>query len=158
MTDMLVKLYQLPPLEPVIAAQQAAGVTIRRGLPAEKHVVLKWIGEHFSPLWVSETDVAFAHVPIGCFLAVEGETLLGFGVYDVVSRGFFGPTGVSEAARGRGIGAALLLACLHDMYAQGYGYGIIGGVGPAEFYEKVAGAMVIPDSTPGVFAGMLRGD
>jgi len=39
---------------------------------------------------------------------------------------------------------------------QGYGYGIIGGVGPIEFYERVAGAVVIPDSTTSVYAGMLE--
>jgi len=48
------------------------------------------------------------------------------------------------------------MACLHDMYSKGYGYGIIGGVGPAEFYTKISGATLIPDSTPGIYGGMLR--
>ena len=156
MTDMLVKLYALPPLEPALQASSAAGVTIRRAIAPEKGEVLKWVGEHFSTYWVSEVDVSFARLPISCFLAVKEGKLLGFGVYDATARGFFGPTGVDEAQRGMGLGGALLLACLHDMRTAGYGYAAIGGVGPAEFYTKVCGAQIIEDSTPGVYAGMLR--
>mgnify|MGYP005844928123 CR=1 FL=1 len=159
MTDMLVRLYALPPLEPALDGQCAVGIVIRRAIAPEKHHVLNWIRASFGEYWASECDVAFAHVPVGCFLAVtaEGGALIGFGCYDTTARGFFGPTGVSEAARGRGTGTALLLACLHDMRAQGYGYGIIGGVGPIDFYQRAVGATVIEDSTPGVYAGMLRG-
>ena len=59
------------------------------------------------------------------------------------------------AERGKGIGRALLLSALHAQRAQGYGYSIIGGVGPAEFYAKAVGAVVIADSTPGIYDGML---
>lgn len=155
MPDMLVKLYTLPPLAQVIAQQTANGVTIRRGLPPEKHIMLDWVATHFNAHWRSECDVAFSRQPVSCFVAVSDGQLLGFGCYDATARGFFGPTGVDETQRGHGIGKALLLACLHDMAAQGYGYAIIGGVGPAEFYEKAVGATLIPDSTPGVYRGML---
>ncbi len=156
MTDMLVKLYELPDLAPTLERTTAAGVTIRRGLAPEKHVVLQWVGAHFGPHWVSECDIVFARLPVSVFLAVEGETLIGFACYDATARGVFGPTGVSEAARGKGVGAALLLACLHDMRAQGYAYGIIGGTGPQDFYAKVCGATAIPDSKPGMYAGLLK--
>jgi len=63
---------------------------------------------------------------------------------------------VGDAARGRNTGRALLIACLHAMHFEGYGYAIIGGVGPIEFYQKVVGATIIEDSTPSVYAGMLR--
>ncbi len=157
MTDMLAKLYALPLLEPVIAAQAEQGITLRRALAPEKHHVLAWIQQHFSMYWVSECDVTFSRHPVSCFIATEGGQMIGFAAYDATRRGFFGPTGVSEAARGRGTGKALFLACLHDMWTQGYGYAAIGGVGPVEFYEKVVGAFVIPDSTPGVYGDMLRG-
>jgi GNAT superfamily N-acetyltransferase len=157
MTDMLVKLYALPPLAPLLEAQTAQGILVRRVLAPEKHVVLAWVGEHFSEFWVSETDVAFARNPPSCWIAIENEKLIGFACYDTTAKGFFGPTGVSEAARGKGTGKALLLVALHDMAQQGYGYAAIGGVGPIEFYEKACGATVIPDSTPSVYRGMLRG-
>ncbi len=63
-----------------------------------------------------------------------------------------------EEERGRGVGRALLLACLWGLREMGYVYGIIGGVGPAEFYERAVGATLIPDSTPGVYADPLRRD
>jgi len=155
MPDMLVKLYELPPIQPAIDAITAHGVTMRRAIAPEKHLILAWIRQHFSEFWVSEADAAFSRQPASIFVAQDGNTLLGFACYDVTARGFFGPTGVSEAARGKKVGAALLLAALHDMLAQGYGYAVIGGVGPADFYAKVADAVLIPDSSPGLYRGML---
>lgn len=35
MADMLVKLYELPPLEPALTEQRAKGVLIRRGIAPE---------------------------------------------------------------------------------------------------------------------------
>ena len=158
MTDLLVKLYTLPPLEPVLAQQQAQGVTIRRGLAPEKHLVIDWVGRRFSPAWASECDVAFSRQPVACFIALAGDQLAGFACHDATYSNFFGPTGVDQAQRGRGIGQALLLACLHAMAAQGYAYAIIGDVGPAEFYTKTVGAIEIPDSTPGIYGGLLTAE
>jgi GNAT superfamily N-acetyltransferase len=155
MPDMLVKLYDLPDLHPVIRQQQAQGIVIRRGLAPEKHRVLAWIADRHSPRWVSECDVAFARQPVSCFIATDDSTLLGFACYDSTRLNFFGPMAVDESARGRGIGKALLLACLHDMFAQGYAYAIIGSVGPADFYTRTVGATVIPDSSPGIYNGLL---
>lgn len=155
MPDMLVKLYTLPDLAPHLARQRQAGVEIRRALPPEKHLVTAWVGERFSTGWASECEVAFAHQPVSCFLAVREQSLLGFACYDATCRGFFGPTGVDEAARGSGIGTALLLACLEAMAAQGYGYAIIGAAGPTDYYAKTVGAIEIPDSWPGIYRGLL---
>ena len=148
MPDMLVKLYDLPPLEPAISAQRDNGVNIRRGMPPEKALVLPWIRERFSEYWVSESDVAFGNAPPTIWLAQRGDDVLGFACYDTTHKNFFGPTGVDEAERGQGIGKALLLAALHAMRAAGYMYGIIGWAGPHEYYEKTVGAMVIPDAEP----------
>lgn len=156
MPDMLVKLYELPPLAPEIEGQAVQGITLRRALAPEKNLVREWVTAEFWPSWGAECEVAFARLPISCYLAVQGESIIGFGCYEVTAKGFFGPTGVSEAGRGKGTGRALLLACLHALYAEGYAYGIIGGVGPAEFYTKVCGATLIPDSTPGPYAGLLN--
>jgi GNAT superfamily N-acetyltransferase len=157
MPDLLVKLYTLSELEPVIAAQQASGIDIRRGLPPEKHVIVNWIRDTGNAGFASECEMAFSHHPVSCFVAIEKGKLVGFACYDATCKGFFGPTEVTEAARGRGIGKALLLACLHDMAAQGYAYAIIGKAGPIEFYAKTVGAIVIEGSTPGIYRGMLAG-
>jgi GNAT superfamily N-acetyltransferase len=156
MPDMLVKLYTLPPLEPEIAALTAQGIMLRRAITPEKHLVVEWVQEHFSEYWKSECEVAFTRQPPSIWLATSDGKLVGFGCYETTARGFFGPTGVDESMRGRGVGRALLIACLHAMRDIGYGYAIIGGTGPVEFYERVVGAILIPDSAPGVYAGLLR--
>jgi len=158
MTDMLVKLYELPGCISLLQQHRDAGVDIRRALAPEKYIVTDWIGEVFSSPWVSECEVAFAHEPVSCFVAVENEKPIGFVCYDTTARGFIGPIGVDERARGRGIGKALLLAGLHAMEAQGYAYAIIGGGGgaSADFYAKTAGAVVIEGSSPGVYRGRLK--
>ena len=97
MPDLLVKLYDLPELEPAIARQRTQGVTIRRGIAPEKHLVLPWIRRHFSEYWVSEADVGFASLPTTIMLAHRGDQLLGFACYDTTHKNFFGPTGVDEA-------------------------------------------------------------
>jgi len=93
---------------------------------------------------------------VTCFVALRNDKLLGFACYDVTCPNFFGPEGVAAPERGHGIGRALLLCALHAQRARGYAYAIIGGVGPAEFYEKAVGAIPIPGSTPGIYAGMLK--
>lgn len=80
--------------------------------------------------------------------------MIGFACYNATAKGFFGPTGVSPEARGLGAGKALLIAALHAMREDGYGYGIIGAAGPTEFYAKTVGATEIPDSVPGIYRGM----
>ncbi|MCY3715786.1 MAG: GNAT family N-acetyltransferase [Chloroflexi bacterium] len=159
MPDMLVKLYDLPSLQPALDRQRARGIHIRRGMAPEKALTLPWIRERFSEYWVSEADVAFSHQPPTIMLAQRGEQLLGFACYDTTHKNFFGPTGVDEAERGQGIGAALLLAALHAMRGDGYMYGIIGWAGPTTYYEKIVGATIIPESEPpGSYRGMLGTD
>jgi GNAT superfamily N-acetyltransferase len=158
MPDMLVKLYTLPDVEEVLAQQRKAGVEIRRALAPEKHLVVDWVKHTFQAYWGSECEVAFTRQPVSCFIALENNQLLGFGCYEATCKNFFGPTGVNEHARGKGVGKALLLACLQAMRAEGYAYAIIGGVGPAEFYTKIAGAVLIEGSTPGIFGGMLQSE
>ena len=159
MTDMLVKLYDLPQSWDFLAEQEKQGVTVRKPIGPEKQIIVGWVRETFSGVWASEADMALSNRPISCFIALKGGELIGFACYDATALGFFGPTGVKEAERGQGIGRALLLASLLDMRLKGYGYAIIGSIGPADFYRKTAGAVEIPDSTPSIWKGWLhRGD
>jgi hypothetical protein len=157
MQDMLVRLYDLPSLEDALESASRQGVTIRPALSLEKPQVLDWVRTNF-PVWTAELEAAFCRQPVSCFIAVQDRDLLGFACYDATCRNFFGPTGVLEKERGRGLGRALLLGVLHAQRAQGYAYSIIGGVGPAEFYAKAVGAVPIEGSTPGVYAGALSGN
>ncbi|RUT47170.1 GNAT family N-acetyltransferase [Paenibacillus anaericanus] len=158
MSDMLVKLYELNEVESIEDFKQRTGVTIRRAMPPEKHVVTGWVSEHFGLPWVSECEVAFSRPAVNCLVAIEDNKMLGFACYDVTAKGFFGPTGVDEKEQGRGIGTMLCLYALQLMRAEGYGYAIIGGAGPTEFYAKTIGATIIEGSVPGIYNGMLNKD
>lgn len=155
MGDLLVRLYDLPEVASEAKVRES-GVTIRRALPPERHVVTDWVLRHFGRNWVSEVEMAMSQHPVTCWLATKDNVLLGFACHDATAKGFFGPTGVDEAARGQGIGEALLLVTLRGMREAGYGYAVIGAPGPVEFYQKRLDALAIPNSTPGVYSGMLR--
>ncbi len=156
MPDMLVKLYDLPDDWSFLQAQAAKGIAIRKPIGPEKHLIEEWVKDHFSGAWSSEVDMALSNRPITCFIAIQGEKMIGFACYDATALGFFGPTGVAAESRGQGTGKALLKACLLDMKLKGYGYAVIGAVGPAEFYAKAAGATVIPDSEPSIWKNWLH--
>jgi GNAT superfamily N-acetyltransferase len=157
MPDMLVKLYQLPDLDEPLKRIQPRGVVVRRPNPWEKNILADWVRAQFTPAWALESEAAFAVRPPSAFIALEKERLIGFACYDCTRKNFFGPTGVVAAARGQGVGRALLLACLHAMREQGHAYAIIGGVGPAQYYVKTVGATLIDDSSPGIYDfGLLR--
>jgi GNAT superfamily N-acetyltransferase len=155
MPDMLVKLYELPEVAPTLVSLHTDGIGLRRPLAPEKHLVVNWVHQHFRQIWASECEVAFTHHPPSCFIAVAQKQLLGFACYNTTRKGFFGPVGVAEPARGRGIGKALLLVCLQSMWHEGYGYAIIGGAGPTTFYEQAVGAIPIAGSWPGIYRGAL---
>ncbi|HEX8557968.1 MAG TPA: GNAT family N-acetyltransferase [Pyrinomonadaceae bacterium] len=157
MPDMLVNLLRLPPIEPALAALGGAGLLVRRARPWELTPVREFVAREFAQGWADEISVGFARQPLTVFVALREGRLAGFAAYECTRRNFFGPTGVVEAERGRGLGRALLLAALGGLRELGYAYAVIGGVGPAGFYERSVGALVIPDSSPGVYADPLRG-
>ena len=153
--DMLVKLYALPDSRPAYDRLLKAGIVMRRALAPEKHKVTGWVRQNFSEAWASEADVAFSRQPVSCFIAIRDKNIVGFACHDATCPNFFGPTGVDPNVRSGGIGKALLFACLEDMRHAGYGYAIIGGVGPGEFYAKSVGAIAIEGSGPGIYRGLL---
>lgn len=152
---MLVRLYDLPESAALYQAVAAEGVTLRRARAFEKHTVAAFVRENFSEKWVSEVEVALTRQPVACFIATRDKQILGFACYDTTLRGFFGPTGVLESARGLGLGKALLFKSLEALRELGHAYAIIGGVGPRDFYAKVCGAIEIPGSDPGTYTDLL---
>jgi GNAT superfamily N-acetyltransferase len=151
--DMVIRLYG-----PLLTGQPttAAASDVRKPLAPEHDLVIAWIARHFTPGWASEARVALGNRPVSLFIAARAEALLGFCCYDATARGFVGPIGVAEQARGGGVGAALLMACLHDMRTMGYAYAVAGAVGAPEFFRRVAGATEIEGSTPGIYRGILK--
>lgn len=157
MIDMLVRLYDLPDSRDLYEKVQNEGIVLRRPGAYEKHLVATFAEKHFSKKWRSEIEIAFSRQPVSCFIATRDKEVLGFACYETSHRGYFGPTGVVEAARGTGIGKALLFKALGGLHDMGYAYAFIGGVGPKDFYAKACGAIEIPGSDPGIYRDILPG-
>lgn len=156
MPDMLVNLLKLPPLQPLLDEMKAAGVNIRRAQPFEITPVRQFIEGNFSVAWADEVSVGFANKPVTVYIATCDNDVIGFAGYECTCKAFFGPTGVAESERGRGVGKALLIAALWGLCELGYVYGVIGHAGPIEFYQESVGAVVIPDSEPGIYEDLLK--
>ena len=157
MPDMLVKLYELPDESALLEELSSQGLAVRRAMAPDKFRVVPWVQEHSSLSAAGEADVCFARSPISCFIATRGADIIGYACYDATCKNFFGPTRVLDVWQGKGIGKALLIRCLRAMREEGYAYAIIGGVGPAAFYEKAVGAVMIEGSKPGIYRDFLGG-
>lgn len=156
MRDMLVKLYDIPD-GAEWSVKLPEGVQIRRAMAPDKLRIVEWVREHSGKSAAGECDVCFSRRPVSCFIATRGKDIIGYACYEATALNFFGPTSVLDTEQGKGIGKALLLHSLTSMKQMGYGYAIIGGVGPEKFYEKCVGAVLIEGSSPGVYKDFLGG-
>ena len=129
---------------------------VRRAQPWELSAVREFVAESFSVSWADEVSIGFARQPVTVFLATIERELAGFAAYECTRRGFFGPMGVVETAQGKGLGRALLIAALAGLRDLGYVYALIGAAGPVRFYQSTVGAIVIPDSEPGIYTDLLK--
>jgi hypothetical protein len=156
MTDLLVKLYDLPDLSDHLVMLRAQGVVVRRAMASEKGQVIAWVQRLFGGGWADECDLSFCRQPIACTVAVSDDRLIGFACHDSTCRNFFGPIGVDPTCRHQGVGRGVLLKTLRSMADAGYAYAIIGGAGPIGFFETCVGAFPIPGSTPGIYRTAVK--
>lgn len=152
MPDLLVNLLKIPP----VGNTPAEEFLIRRAQPFELTPVRAFAATNFSQSWADEISVGFARQPVSVFIATMQREIVGFAAYECTRRGFFGPAGVIPTAQGKGIGKALLLASLWALREMGYVYAVIGAAGPVRFYQKTVGAIIIPDSEPGIYTDLLK--
>lgn len=158
MIDMLVRLYDLPPVRDPLHELSDQGFTIRRPRAYEKGLVLDWVATHFSRGWSSECDTCFSREPVSMHIATFAHEIVGFSCHETTYRNFFGPIGVHDAHRKQGLGRCLLLIGLHAMQDLGYAYAVIGGPTTAvNFYRRAVGAVPIDGSSPGIYVDRLKG-
>ncbi len=117
----------------------AIGYEIRRARSDETALCDAVAGE-FGGAWPFELSRALGHEPAGVHVAIHAGAYCGFAAHDGNNRGlgWFGPTGTWPAHRGKGLGEALLIACLVDV-AAAHDRCEVAWIGPRPFYEKVAG-------------------
>lgn len=157
MPDLLVNLLKLP-----VTTEAPREFLVRRAQPFESSLVRSFVAEKFSQSWADEISIGFARQPVSVFVATKERAqtrereLIGFAAYECTRRGFFGPMGVADNAQHEGVGKALLFAALAALKEMGYVYAIIGAAGPVRFYQKTAGAIIIPDSEPGIYTDLLK--
>jgi len=158
MANMLVNLKKLPDSSELIGKLEKEGISVYRPLTANKSTVLRWVEKHFNERWSDEVSTAFSHQPVSLYIAWDEnrKKILGFAAYDCTYRDYFGPTGVDEAERGRGIGKALLFRCMEALRDEGYVYGIIGAAGPVDFYHKCVGAIPIDEPRPAGYEHIIH--
>ncbi|GEM_PF-137249 len=138
-----------------LARPDAEGYVVRRARPAEREAFLSYCRRDWTAHWAAEAAQGFDHDPRSLFLAVGGDgagrtasaadEIVGFAAYETNQcLGCFGPTGVSPAHQGRGLGRRLLWATLADLRTLGRRRAEIGWVGPVDFYYRAAGATLGP--------------
>lgn len=131
--------------EQQVSAPTAApdGVTVRRLTVGEWPAFQLWMARSWEPGWAEEVAFALRRDPISCFTATRDGEYLGFAAYDTNRRGWFGPMGSTPAARGRGVGSAVLRACLADYTDLGRRSCEIAWAGPQDFYHRTVAATTI---------------
>ena len=143
--DMIVSLYNLPNVK------INTNVKVSKAFVSDLDQILEFVDKEVPDHqgWKKEIQYSTMQSPIKLVVATKNGELLGFACYDSSAKGFFGPIGVKNSERGKGIGAALLLKTLEYMKNDGYAYAIIGWVSEAiGFYEKTVGAKLIENATP----------
>jgi GNAT superfamily N-acetyltransferase len=121
------------------AAAAGRGYQVRRARRDERGL-LDAVAAEFGGAWPFELARALALDPPGVHVAVQDGAYCAFAAHDGNNRGlgWFGPAGTWPAHRGRGLGEALLLACLVDVAAH-HARCEVAWIGPRPFYDKVAG-------------------
>jgi ribosomal protein S18 acetylase RimI-like enzyme len=107
-----------------------------------------FVKQHFPDgTWPEEVKSSFKLDPPTTFIAKDTKNeIVGWATYNIFFPGSFGPTGVLDSLRGKGIGTELLLWCLWDIEQSGLDRCEIMWVDGenVKFYSKVIGAYISP--------------
>lgn len=143
-TNILIAVRGNPRVSAARAAELAAaaatkGYEIRRA-SSDERALLDAVAGEFGGAWPFELERALGHEPAGVHVATRDGAYCAFAAHDGNNRGlgWFGPTGTWPAHRGKGLGEAVLLACLVDVGTE-HGRCEVAWIGPRPFYDKAAG-------------------
>lgn len=160
MADMLVKLYDIPFSYALEERLSEEGIRIKKALAPDRSRIIEFSKICAKDDYSDEVNAAFCNNPITCYIATKEKKIIGFACYEATAKNFFGPMAVLDSERKKGVGKALLLRSLGSMQELGYAYAIIGwpAKSAVEFYKKCAGAVMIDESSSGVYKRMIEID
>ncbi|MCG8425280.1 MAG: GNAT family N-acetyltransferase [Proteobacteria bacterium] len=147
-TNLLIDVLDNPRVTPAIAdtladACKRHNYLVRRANQTDAAALDAMIRAEFSAGWAFEVGRALGRARSGVHVAVHqpSRQIAAFAAHDGNNRGlgWFGPAGTLPDHRGRGLGRALLVACLLDVAAAGHPVCEVAWIGPREFYDRVAG-------------------
>lgn len=157
MSDMLVKLYDIPDSYNLEKRLLKDGIKIKKALAPDRSRITSFAAACAKEDYSDEVRAAFSNNPVTCYIATREKKIIGFACYEATARNFFGPMAVLESERKKGIGKILLLKSLESMRELGYAYAIIGW--PAKsaigFYKKCADAIMIDENSSGIYKRMI---
>ncbi|MGQ9515078.1 MAG: GNAT family N-acetyltransferase [Thermoproteota archaeon] len=96
-----------------------SGYSFSVALKDQKEKVTEWVRSNFGPLWSHEASEAFRHRTPSVILASKGDSIVGFAAHGALELDWFGPIGVIESERNKGIGSVLLFKSLISMKEEG---------------------------------------
>jgi ribosomal protein S18 acetylase RimI-like enzyme len=136
--DMIIK-------EPAV---EKGGYKYERVLPNDFDKTFNFVKQHFPDgTWPEEVKFSFNLNPPTTFIAKDAKNeIVGWSTHSLFFPGSFGPTGVLESLRGKGIGTELLLWSLWDINQNGLDSCEIMWVtgDTVKFYSKAIEAYVSP--------------
>lgn len=112
------------------------GIIIRRAVGEDRPTIADFFNKTFGEDWQVETQLSLSREPPAVHLALKGDDMIGFAAHSSMNRewGNFGPMGVPDHMRGRGLGRVLLYRCMKDLKDAGHAAAVIPWVGPYRFY------------------------
>ncbi|MBY8979781.1 MAG: GNAT family N-acetyltransferase [Candidatus Lokiarchaeota archaeon] len=131
--------------EPVLKKE---GYKYERVQPEDFDKIYDFVKQQFpNNTWAAEVKFSLHFNPPTTFIAKNAHNnIVGWATHSQFFPGSFGPTGVKESLRGKGIGTILFLWCLWDIKQKGLEKSeIMWVVGDTiKFYSKVIGAYISP--------------
>ena len=99
-----------------------------------------FISKYFSTSWALEVEFGLINIPAAhCTVLknIAGD-IVGFAAVHAVNRNWFGPMGIKDELRGRGLGKLILLHAMRQATENGINSLILSGVNDkAQFYRKI---------------------
>jgi len=124
------------------------GYKYERVQPEDFDMLYDFVKQQFpNNTWAAEVKFSFNFNPPTTFIAKDtNNNMVGWATHSQFYPGSFGPTGVKESLRGKGIGTILFLWCLWDIKQKGLHTSEIMWVdgNTIKFYSKVSGAYISP--------------